>query len=246
MFIRNEKNAGQFCFTLIELLVVIAIIAILAAMLLPALSKAREKGFSISCISNFKQIGLGYMMYAEDNNDYFPITSEIANGEKWTYKFAEYLGAKIGGPFPAFYHCPRLPSPAGLKLDLVNPGKFAAAHTNVYKPNQENGYDYNSDFKYIDTWDRTGRIHKVKFPGKYICHGEADVDCPSPGYVWNWVNEDTNRELSLTNHGNSANFLHADGHASSMRIPITMRRSYAWKEYFYPNGESHQDGPLHY
>jgi prepilin-type N-terminal cleavage/methylation domain-containing protein len=78
----SKKNDA---FTLVELLVVISIIAILLAVMMPALSKAKEKSAQIICRTNLDQIGKCMFMYAQDNRDLFP-GKEITGG--WTYRAA--------------------------------------------------------------------------------------------------------------------------------------------------------------
>jgi len=92
----KRANLKKAAFTLIELLVVIAIIAILAAMLLPALSKAKQRGQGIACMSNLKQMQLAWSMYADDNNNKIP--PNIASNTGRLTENALDPNAQPGGP----------------------------------------------------------------------------------------------------------------------------------------------------
>ncbi len=138
-----RKNAykQRHIFTLIELLVVIAIIAILAAMLLPALSKAREKARNIACVNQLRQMGYATALYCDDFEDYIPFGREPNNATflgyatrdnlAWYCRLAPYVGSQAKNFYQLedykLFDCPAGAAEAGL-LSCYSANLYVAAN----------------------------------------------------------------------------------------------------------------------
>ncbi len=182
-------------FTLIELLVVIAIVAILAGMLLPALSKAKAQAVATSCLNNLKQIGIASALYADDHEDALPRTAH--EDASWVGMLQPYAAGTILWRCPADTNQTRLYTYAVNDFltppDLDNPGKRDFSHTTAVPNPSSTFFMSECEGKY------TGSDH---------FHFAPDDGDYSPLSF--------KTEVAVTRHQNGATYLFVDGHAQKL------------------------------
>ncbi len=207
----RSSNQG---FTLIELLVVISIIALLVALLLPALGAAREAANSAKCLGNLRQIGLSFQMYAGDNKDFIPSAYQPSwAGPKWfeSRKTGDYIDQ-----ISKVFLCPtdRFPD---------SDGSFRYS----YAYNSGARYGYNATWGYglrqITAWDRPNTVALVTDQGNN--QGEHRHELESA------TNHSNNGPF--TRHGRGINAVFFDGHGGflyDVEDNLRSQSSRAWSQ----------------
>lgn len=228
---KPDLPASRRGFTLIELLVVIAIIAILAAMLLPALSKARQKGETIRCISNLKQMMMGWIMYADDFKGVMVPNAPLGAPPNHSWVNPNYMGwgmqpantnynilrEGLLSPYLSggvdVYKCPadKVPSANGERVrSIAMNSQMGASPSGAYRPP-----NYNPGFRqFIKISELGGALPPVK---AFIFLDEHPGSI-NDGYFQTEMSANRFPDVPASYHGgNSGCFGFADGHAEIRR-----------------------------
>ena len=221
-------------FTLIELLVVVAIIAILAAMLLPALSRAKESGKRIACVNNLHQLNLALQIYKDDNQGVYPPRSEIS---RWPDRLYDNYGRNV-----KVLLCPRDGEIGQAPATATDTNNAADGAPRSYLINAFNDYfetilgpaDWNAYT--LGTYSTGMRESIVKLPSETIVFGEKKTEAPD--YYMDFYEGDGNdvNRVEQSRHGGAgpgsnsggSDYAMADGSATYIKFPGTLSPINLW------------------